>query len=241
MRRPACCRSHRWMQSTPSRASMPQAGVLGTYPHDARLPEYRERIGRFIGARGTRHRAAAKYERCRCNDRRRSRLATGRRSAAQRQRVSRRMRFPGLRLRRRGVNVRLVESARERLTPDVLRRHDLGAHASRRRLVGSLCRRLSSRSRRVSRPSRTRRARFSASTRCRGWAFSRSTSTAVDADAIFAGGPKWMLALHGIAILYLAPRLAQRLQTCAARLALGGEHLGFPQLRTTAFARRLTV
>ena len=33
----------------------------------------------------------------------------------------------------------------------------------------------------------------------------------IDADAIFAGGPKWMLALHGIAILYLAPRLAQLL------------------------------
>jgi cysteine desulfurase / selenocysteine lyase len=37
-------------------------------------------------------------------------------------------------------------------------------------------------------------------------------AVSVDADAVFAGGPKWMLALHGIAILYLGPRLAPRLE-----------------------------
>ncbi|MFY9885598.1 MAG: hypothetical protein WAK15_12575, partial [Candidatus Cybelea sp.] len=30
------------------------AGVMGTFPYDLRMPEYRERIGRFIGAKGSR-------------------------------------------------------------------------------------------------------------------------------------------------------------------------------------------
>jgi selenocysteine lyase/cysteine desulfurase len=36
--------------------------------------------------------------------------------------------------------------------------------------------------------------------------------TEVGADALFSGGAKWMLALHGVALLYLGPRANERLQ-----------------------------
>ncbi|HEY5425672.1 MAG TPA: aminotransferase class V-fold PLP-dependent enzyme, partial [Candidatus Tumulicola sp.] len=97
------------------------AGVLGTYPYDARMPEYRERIARFIGASGRE-------------------IATIASTSAGANIVARGIDWrpgdgvllcdnefpsnavPWVALRARGVDVRFVSTAGERLTPDVLRR-----------------------------------------------------------------------------------------------------------------------
>ena len=187
-----------------------QAGVLGTYPHDARLPEYRETIGRFIGARGsqiallqnTSVAAATIAAGLRLQPGDEVLLSDGEFPANA---------IPWIALRRRGVEVRLIESARERLTPDVLRRemsertrvvavswvayadgyrHDLEGLAYAAHERGALC----------------------CVDAMQGLGVLRLDAAAVDVDAVFAGGPKWMLALHGIAILYLGSRLAERLE-----------------------------
>jgi cysteine desulfurase / selenocysteine lyase len=187
-----------------------EAGVLGTYPHDARLPEYRERIGRFIGVRGTEIALLQSTSVAAAT------IAAGLDWQAGDEVLLSDSEFPAnaipwIALRRRGVSVRLLESYRQPLTPDVLRReissktrlvtvswvayadgyrHDLEGLASVAHEAGAL---------------------FCVDA-MQGLGVLRLDAAAMDADAIFAGGPKWMLALHGIAILYLGPRLAQRLE-----------------------------
>lgn len=186
-----------------------EAGVLGTYPYDERMPEYRERIARFIGARG--------YE-----------IAMAPNTSAAANVVAAGIDWqpgdevvlcdnefpanaiPWIALRRRGVNVRLIDTARRRLTPDVLAeemtprtravsvswvsyadgyRHDLRALAAVAHGFGSyLC--------------------------VDGiQALGVFPVDVADAgvDAFFAGGAKWMLSLHGVALLYLGPRVRERL------------------------------
>jgi cysteine desulfurase / selenocysteine lyase len=187
-----------------------EAGVLGTYPHDARLPEYRERIARFIGVRGTQIALLQSTSIAAAT------IAAGLDWEPGDEVLLSDSEFPAnaipwMALRRRGVNVRLLESAHERLTPDVLRReisprtrlvtvswvayadgfrHDLNGLASVSHDAGAL---------------------FCVDA-MQGLGVLALDAAAVDADAIFAGGPKWLLALHGIAILYLGPRLAPRLE-----------------------------
>jgi cysteine desulfurase / selenocysteine lyase len=186
------------------------AGVLGTFPYDLRMPEYRERIGRFIGAEG-------------------SRIATVPNTSAAANVIAAGLQWkpddevllcdnefpanavPWIALRRRGVTVRLLETAHERLTPDVLRReisprtrlvavswvsygdgyrHDLSGLAEVAHESGAL---------------------FCVDA-MQGLGVFPVDVAQIDADALFSGGAKWMLGLHGIAMLYLGPRFDESLQ-----------------------------
>jgi cysteine desulfurase / selenocysteine lyase len=189
------------------------AGVLGTFPHDQRMPEYRATIGRFIGADGSQvaivpHTSAAA-----------SAVAAGFNWNPGDELLLCDNEFPAnavpwVALRRRGVNVRLLSTARERLTPDVLSReltpstrlvavswvsyadgyrHDLKALARVAHESGVL---------------------FCVDAIQGLGAFPIDVKD-VDLDALFAGGAKWMLGLHGVAMLYVGPRLAEILQLAA--------------------------
>jgi cysteine desulfurase / selenocysteine lyase len=187
-----------------------EAGVLATFPHDLRMAEYREKIGRYIGAAGTQMAivgntsAAANI------------IAAGFEWTADDEVLLCDNEFPAnavpwVALRRRGVNVRLLKTANERLTADVLRREI----SPRTRLVA------------VSWVSYADGYRHDI-TRLAEVAHESGAFLCVDAiqglgvfptdvvesgaDALFAGGAKWMLGLHGVAILYLGDRLRERLR-----------------------------
>lgn len=187
-----------------------RAGVLGTFPYDLRMPEYRERIGRFIGAEGSRiaivpnTSAAANV------------IAAGLEWGSADEVLLCDNEFPAnavpwIALRRQGVDVRLLRTARERLTPDLLRReisrrtrlvtvswvsyadgyrHDLGGLAEVAHESGAL---------------------FCVDA-MQGLGVFPVNVAEIDADALFSGGAKWMLGLHGAAMLYLGPRFDERLQ-----------------------------
>jgi cysteine desulfurase / selenocysteine lyase len=186
------------------------AGVLGTFPYDLRMPEYRERIGRFIGTKGSRiailpnTSAAANV------------ITAGLEWGSADEVLLCDNEFPAnsvpwIALRRRGVDVRLLQTSRERLTPDVLRReisprtrlvavswisyadgyrHDLSGLAEVAHDSGAL---------------------FCVDA-MQGLGVFPVDVAETDADALFSGGAKWMLGLHGVAILYLGPRFDERLQ-----------------------------
>lgn len=121
---------------------------------------------------------------------------------------------PWLALRARGVNVRFVHAARERLTPDVLRReitprtkivtvswvsfrdgyrHDLAALAQVAHEAGAL---------------------FCVDAIQGLGAFPVDVQK-LGLDALYCGGQKWMLALQGVSFLYVTPALLERLTLAA--------------------------
>jgi cysteine desulfurase / selenocysteine lyase len=187
-----------------------RAGVLGTFPYDLRMPEYRDRIGRFVGARGTQiaivpnTSAAANV------------VAAGLDWRPGDEVLLPSSEFPAnavpwLALRKRGVDVRLLGAGSERLTSDSLRRqisprtrvvavswvsygdgyrHDLAGLAEVAHESGALL----------------------CVDAMQGLGAFPIDVNAVDADALYAGGAKWMLSLHGAAVLYIGPRLDERLQ-----------------------------
>jgi cysteine desulfurase/selenocysteine lyase len=121
---------------------------------------------------------------------------------------------PWLPLRDRGVHVRFVETARERLTPDVLRKHI----TSRTKVVT------------VSWVSfedgyRHDLAALAEIAHAHGAYFVVDAIQALGAfpldvqacgiDALYCGGAKWMLALQGVSYLYVAPALLERLSVSA--------------------------
>jgi selenocysteine lyase/cysteine desulfurase len=187
-----------------------EGGVLGTYPYDERMPEYRERVGRFIGARGAQIAMLPNTSTAAAT------IAAGLDWAAGDEVLLCDNEFPAnaipwIALRRRGIDVRLLETTRERLTPDVLRREI----SSRTRLVAVSW---------VSYADGYRHdlkslagiAHETGALFCvdaiQGLGVFPLDAGDVDADAIFAGAAKWLLGLHGVAILYLGPRLEERLQ-----------------------------
>jgi len=184
------------------------AGVLGTYPYDARMPEYRERIARFIGASGRE-------------------IATIASTSAGANIVARGIDWrpgdgvllcdnefpsnavPWVALRARGVDVRFVSTAGERLTPDVLRReltsrtrvvalswvsyadgyrHDLAALAEIAHGAGALL----------------------CVDAIQGLGAFPLDVRAAGIDALYAGAGKWMLGLHGSGLLYVREDLIDR-------------------------------
>lgn len=185
-------------------------GVRGTFPHDCAMPEYRERIGRFIGVEGERiaivpnTSAAASIvassfdwkpgdEALLCDNEFPANAV------------------PWIALRARGVNVRLIQTQRERLTPDLLRRalsprtklvavswvsyadgyrHDLAALARVAHEAGA----------------------FLCVDAMQGLGAFPLDASEVDADAVYAGAAKWLLGLHGVALLYVGERLDAHLR-----------------------------
>ncbi|HEX3671504.1 MAG TPA: aminotransferase class V-fold PLP-dependent enzyme [Candidatus Cybelea sp.] len=185
-------------------------GVCGTYPYDLRLPEYREKIGRFIGTAGsqiallTNTSAAA------------ATVAAGLDWRPGDEVLLCDNEFPANAvpwnaLRRRGVRVRLVPTAEGRLTPELLAqqlsaqtrlvalswvsyadgyRHDLEPLASVAHQAGALL----------------------CVDAMQGLGAFPIDVGRTNVDALYAGGPKWLLALHGIALLYLSPHVSERLE-----------------------------
>jgi selenocysteine lyase/cysteine desulfurase len=117
---------------------------------------------------------------------------------------------PWLPVRKRGVNLHFIESARERLTPDVLRkhisprtkvvtvswvsfedgyRHDLSSLAEIAHAHGAL---------------------FCVDA-IQGLGAFPVDVQACGIDALYCGGAKWMLALQGVSFLYVAPHVLDRL------------------------------
>jgi cysteine desulfurase / selenocysteine lyase len=186
-----------------------QAGVLGTFPYDLRLPEYRAKVGELIGAGGneiaivsnTGHGANI--------------VALGVDWQPGDNVVLSDNEFPAnsvpwLALRDRGVEIVELETAGERLTPDVLRRiitprtrvvtvswvsyadgyrHDLAALAEVAHEAGAL---------------------FFVDA-IQGLGVFPVDVRGMGIDALYSGAGKWMLALHGTALLYVRENLIDRL------------------------------
>jgi cysteine desulfurase/selenocysteine lyase len=186
------------------------AGVLGTFPYDAAMPEYRDKIARFVGAEGTEI-AIVPNTGWGANI-----LALGLDWQPGDEVLLCDNEFPAnaipwIALRRRGVTVRLLSTQSARLTPDVLRReisprtrvvtvswvsyadgyrHDLAAlaevaHQSNALLCVDAMQALGV---------------FPIDVR------------AIGVDALYAGAAKWMLGLHGVGFLYVRQRLGERLR-----------------------------
>lgn len=185
-------------------------GVMGVFPYELRMKEYRDSIARFIGAepgtiavlRNTGDGANA--------------IAGGFPWQAGDELILPDNEFPAnaqpwLPLRERGVNIHFIETARERLTPDVLRRHvskqtkvvtvswvsfqdgyrhDLAALAEIAHDHGAL---------------------FVADAIQALGAFPMDVQ-ALDVDAVYCGGAKWLLSLQGVSFLYVKPELIDRLR-----------------------------
>jgi len=187
-----------------------EAGVLGTYPYDARMPEYRERIGRFIGASGSDIAILSNTSAAAAT------IAAGLEWSAGDEVLLCDNEFPAnsipwIALRRRGVDVRLLETSRERLTPDLLRREI----SARTRLVTvswiSYADGYRHDLKRLASVAHAAGAQFCVDAIQGLGAFPMDVRD-VDADAVFAGASKWLLGLHGVAVLYLHRRFAERLQ-----------------------------
>lgn len=185
-----------------------RAGVLGTYPYDERMAEFRERIGRFIGARG--------HE-----------IATIPSTSAGANVVARGIDWqpgdevllcdnefpanavPWFALQRRGVSVRLLPTRDERLTPERLQRelrrntravavswvsyadgyrHDLRALSEVAHAGGA----------------------FLCVDAIQGLGALQLDVRAAGVDALYAGAGKWLCGLHGHGLLYVREDLIER-------------------------------
>jgi selenocysteine lyase/cysteine desulfurase len=185
------------------------AGLLGFVDIELNLPRVRERAGSFIGASGSEIgllRNTSDGANC---------IARGLDWNAGDEIVLCDNEFPAnahpwLALREFGVNVILVKTAHERMTPDVLRahvtprtrlvavswvsftdgyRHDLAALAEIAHAAGAL---------------------FCVDAIQALGAFPIDVR-ALGIDALYAGGAKWLLALPGASFLYVTPELRDRL------------------------------
>ncbi|HET9096482.1 MAG TPA: aminotransferase class V-fold PLP-dependent enzyme, partial [Candidatus Baltobacteraceae bacterium] len=184
-------------------------GVMGVFPYELRMDEYRERIARFIGAppgtvavlRNTGDGANA--------------LAGGLRWQAGDELILPDNEFPAnahpwLALRARGVNVHLVETARERLTPEVLRKHISKRTKAvtvswvsfedgyRHDLAG------------LSEVAHEHGAIFAVDA-IQGLGAFPLDVRACGIDAVYCGGAKWMLSLQGVSFLYVRADLIDQL------------------------------
>jgi len=187
-----------------------EEAVRGTFPHDGAMPKYRSRIGKFIGVDGERiaivpnTSAAAGIvassfdwkpgdEVLLCDNEFPANAV------------------PWIALRARGVNVRLLPTRCERLTPDVLRRavsprtrlvavswvsyadgyrHDLAGLAAVAHEAGA----------------------FLSVDAMQGLGAFPLDASKLGVDAVYAGAAKWLLGLHGVALLYVGESLDARLR-----------------------------
>jgi len=185
------------------------AGVLGTFPYDLKMAEYRAKIGGFIGASGSEI-ATLLNTGAGANT-----LALGIDWKPGDEVVLCDNEFPAnvipwLGLRRRGVDVRFLPTREERLTPERLEReisprtrvvtvswvsyadgyrHDLGGLAAVAHDSGALL----------------------CVDAMQGLGVFPLDVRALGIDALYAGGAKWMLGLHGAAFLYVNSELGERL------------------------------
>lgn len=184
-------------------------GVLGTAPREMAMPEYRRRVGAFIGGAGeeiallrnTNDGATVLAQGCdlQAGDE----VITGANEFGANA-------YPWLALRERGVHVTLVQAPRERMTPDVLRRtmtsrtklvavswvsfadgyrHDLAALADVAHAGGAL---------------------FVVDA-IQGLGALPFDVRETGIDACYASGAKWLMALQGVGVLWLRASLLDRI------------------------------
>lgn len=205
-------------------------GVMGVYRYEAQMPAYRAALGRFIGAherdiailRNTGDGANAIAAGFDWNAGDEVILADNEFPANA---------YPWLSLRGRGVRVTLIETRRERLTPDVLRarmtantkavavswvsfedgfRHDLAGLSEAAHRGGAI---------------------FCVDAIQGLGAFPLDVQRD-GIDALYCGGAKWMLALQGVSFLYVADRLRDRLRLASPgwrSVAVMGDFLNYEQ------------
>lgn len=182
---------------------------MGVYTYEAKMPQYRERIARFIGARG-------------------DEIAILRNTGDGANAIARGIAWkpgdevilcdnefpanaiPWIALRPSGVNVRLISTKEQRLTPDVLRgnitdrtravavswvsfadgyRHDLAGLADAAHSRGALL----------------------CVDAIQGLGAFPVDVDALGIDALYCGGAKWMLALQGVSFLYVRRSILENL------------------------------
>jgi selenocysteine lyase/cysteine desulfurase len=191
-------------------AAHASGGVMGVLTYERRMPEYRARIARFIGAR------AGEIAILRNTGDGANAIAGGFPWKPGDELILPDNEFPAnvqawLRLRKLGVNVRFVDSKKARLTPDVLRehisprtkvvavswvsfedgyRHDLAALAEVAHSAGAL---------------------FCVDAIQGLGAFPLDVQSC-NIDALYSGGAKWLLALQGVSFLYVRADLIDRLE-----------------------------
>jgi cysteine desulfurase/selenocysteine lyase len=191
-------------------AAHASGGVMGTFAYERKMPEYRGRIARFIGAR------AGEIAVLRNTGDGANAIAAGFPWTAGDELILPDNEFPSnvqpwLRVRKLGVNVRFVNSRETRLTPDVLRkhlsprtkivavswvsfedgyRHDLAALAEVAHAAGAL---------------------FCVDA-IQGLGAFPLDVRACNIDALYSGGAKWLLALQGVSFLYVRADLIERLE-----------------------------
>lgn len=185
------------------------AGVRGTFPYELRLPEYREKIARFIGAQSGEVAVVANTT-AGANT-----IANGVRWESGDEVLLCDDDFPAnvvpwLALRARGVSVRMLRIGEERLTPAVLRRaisprtrlvafswvsftdgyrHDVGALARVAHEAGAIV----------------------CVDAIQGLGVFAMDVSELGVDALYAGAGKWLLGLHGVGLLYVRRALLERL------------------------------
>ncbi len=186
-----------------------ERGVLGVYTYEAKMPEYRARVGQFVGASGD------EIAILRNTGDGATAIALGLDWQPGDEIVLTDNEFPSnsipwLALRSRGVNVRFIESARERMTPDVLRhaitartrvvtvswvsfadgyRHDLAGLAEVTHSAGAL---------------------FCVDA-IQGLGAFPLDVRALGIDALYGSGAKWLMALQGVGLLYVRSELLERI------------------------------
>ena len=184
-------------------------GVLGVYKTELDMPKFRATIGAFIGA------SAGEIALLRNTGDGATILAQGLDLAAGDEIIINRNEFgsnayPWLALRGRGVHVRFIDAPRERMTPDVLARalgprtkavavswvtfddgyrHDLAALAEVTHRAGAL---------------------FFVDA-IQGLGAFPFDVRAMNIDAAYAGGAKWLMALQGVSFLYVRTSLIERI------------------------------
>jgi len=182
---------------------------MGVYMYEAQMPEYRERIGRFIGASGD------EIAILRNTGDGATAIALGLDWQPGDELILSDNEFPSnaipwIALRARGVNVRFIETERERMTPDALRRaitaktkvvtvswvsfldgyrHDLAALAEVTHEAGAL---------------------FCVDV-IQGLGAFPLDVRAAGIDVAYGGGQKWLMSLQGVSFLYVCRELLDRI------------------------------
>ncbi|MDQ6827216.1 MAG: aminotransferase class V-fold PLP-dependent enzyme [Candidatus Eremiobacteraeota bacterium] len=186
-----------------------RAGVLGVFPYEVRLPAFREAIAGFVGAH------ADEIAVLRNTGDGANVIAHGLTWQVGDEIVTNDNEFganayPWLRLQRRGINVRFIETGRERMTPDVLRK----AMSSRTRLVTLSWVTFSDGYRHdlaeLAQVAHAGNALIAVDVVQGLGAFPLDLAHE-DLDFAYGGGAKWLMALQGVSFLYVRKSVQEQL------------------------------
>lgn len=189
------------------------AGVMGVWQYEARMPEYRAAVASFINAK------PGEIALLRNTGDGANVLGAGIDWRPGDEILTNDNEFPSnaypwLACEMRGAKVRFVDTSQERMTPDVLRKHItprtrvvtvswVGFHDGYRHDLAGLAR-----------VAHAHGALFFVDV-IQGLGAFPLDVTAMDIDAAYGGGAKWMMALQGVSFLYVRESLIERLALAA--------------------------